>query len=786
MFNSKKLTLQLEFNRTIIEQIEASELKKNIVIGRHEDCDWQIPPADKTASNRHAEIYRKGGGFFIRDCGSRNGVFYRGERIKEHKLAPGDRYGIGDAALVVLESREASGQAVQKYHRLEQMNGKNRGKVYELKEKEYIIGSDPSQAQIVCQEQLVSRTHAKVFLREDGSCWLVNMESRNGVQINQMTLTKNIKEGRMLRDGDVISLANIDFKFYDKNVVTLKSHFWLKAITAICTIIIAISAYFIYQSTQPSARDYIDLARQYAEAEKFDEALRILDKATNARHYSTFAVVQAELAKNIKEWKGIRSSWESVKGDLAKQKWVTANKELMPLVLAKQEIWNWNDAAEKDKKEAVWISELNETMLRTRTSFENNGTAVGVLNENGAQLKAILDKAPATIADYMKPLIDYSREVLKENDAAIEQDKKLSAIISSYAKLSDTGMVQVKLEEMQRQIAEHIKALEKKGLRYSPTVANTIETYVKPVAQLRKSNELLGKNYDNIAIFNFKKLAEDIELPSAKLCAVNPVFSEKRHQMENQNKRILEVSRQLGALVENLAKKGVVSGKRPDDIVFTYSEEAWRNVLACDCLRHPPREWTWNRKKPIGDYDKMLCIEVFRDFVSSLNMEAPVDFDRSLLDERGFIPVLPCARVVFSDLLMFQGFLKNQTLQELMTRPLPQNSLLELALWVDTLLAERDAFVKSLMERSRKAASDREAIILGGAALILAKAPTIDFKDDYGRLATLYRKNRSDVEAQARGEGRPEEILEGYRKILAIGLPGDALVKQALQETFGK
>ena len=55
------------------------------------------------ASRRHAEINGDADGFLLRDLGSTNGTLINGERLSEHRLAPGDRIEIGATMITFCE-----------------------------------------------------------------------------------------------------------------------------------------------------------------------------------------------------------------------------------------------------------------------------------------------------------------------------------------------------------------------------------------------------------------------------------------------------------------------------------------------------------------------------------------------------------------------------------------------------------------------------------------------------------------------------------------------------------
>jgi hypothetical protein len=70
------------------------------LVGRHPDSDIFLD--DVTVSRRHAEFYRLGGRFTVRDVGSLNGTYVNRERIEEIDLSGGDEVQVGKFRLVFL------------------------------------------------------------------------------------------------------------------------------------------------------------------------------------------------------------------------------------------------------------------------------------------------------------------------------------------------------------------------------------------------------------------------------------------------------------------------------------------------------------------------------------------------------------------------------------------------------------------------------------------------------------------------------------------------------------
>ena len=73
------------------------------LVGRHPENDIMLD--DVTVSRRHAEFYRQGHRFTVRDGGSHNGTYVNRERVEEAILSGGDEVQVGKFRLVFLPSQ---------------------------------------------------------------------------------------------------------------------------------------------------------------------------------------------------------------------------------------------------------------------------------------------------------------------------------------------------------------------------------------------------------------------------------------------------------------------------------------------------------------------------------------------------------------------------------------------------------------------------------------------------------------------------------------------------------
>ncbi len=78
-------------------------------VGRRPDSDIFLD--DVTVSRRHAEFYRHGSTFAVRDVGSLNGTYVNRERIEQAALIGGDEVQIGKFRLVFLQGRLSHAEA---------------------------------------------------------------------------------------------------------------------------------------------------------------------------------------------------------------------------------------------------------------------------------------------------------------------------------------------------------------------------------------------------------------------------------------------------------------------------------------------------------------------------------------------------------------------------------------------------------------------------------------------------------------------------------------------------
>ncbi len=97
MVNETSIPTLVMFTNQMTWQIDLSK-KENTSIGRDESCDVFIDSGN--VSRRHAEVRLEGNMFVLKDLGSTNGTWMRGQKIDQYLLQDGDSFQIGSARII--------------------------------------------------------------------------------------------------------------------------------------------------------------------------------------------------------------------------------------------------------------------------------------------------------------------------------------------------------------------------------------------------------------------------------------------------------------------------------------------------------------------------------------------------------------------------------------------------------------------------------------------------------------------------------------------------------------
>ncbi|MBO7090170.1 MAG: FHA domain-containing protein [Victivallales bacterium] len=771
MFSSKELIIRFELNGDVLQEISSADIKEEIAIGRNPASTWVIPPTDKSASNNHAKLFVKGGHAIIKDMQSRNGTFFQGERITERKLQAGDQIRIGDCLLKVESAAETGGRkALHPFNRLEQLNGEAKGKLYDLDQETMKIGSAPDCA-IVFNDAVISHYHACLECRPDGSTWIKDMGSRNGTKVNGTPLSMNLNDSaRLLKDGDVITISYVDLRYWDKYVQHVRSHIGLKIATVILTLVIVLGGYFMWMNASPSAKSHIEKARVAAQNEDFKKARAQLEAAANARGADTHRYERDELSKQVDQWEETIAKWADVKALFADRKWISANKILSPMLSSNMELWKWNDTtAAQAKHEALLVKRVNDAFLEARTTLEDKNAMPAAIEASIKNLSNELSTLPGSIPEFCQPLIAAATDVKEELVRTSDELKSIDAALNDFKDIAKLPDVIAKLGAIsETAIARHAER-KKEDVRYSEKVESFVADLRQPLDKLANAQKSLQANYQAIAGLDFAKIAATLPLPTTAECGVYPVLADKRSELEKLNQTLCEDAQQMRNLIETLTNRNLADGQMPDYMKRLFDKQVQADVLACDIFKHPlPR---WNRTEPAGNYDQVLGMEIFYNFLTML----PSEFDSAALEESTLKPDIYLARQDFKVLEDFMKFWEHDSLKEV--RNIKQgNKAADYVMHADEVIEQRDSLVLS-MKKLALAGEDRSAAIAGGIAILLgqqAKLLPDDFPDTINAKVRVVRAKTSAI---AKQDATPEQIIANRQKILDMGIPGDSIVK---------
>jgi len=201
---------------------------EQVTIGRDKGCNLVLN--DSVGSRRHVRILREGALYFVEDMGSSFGTRVNGAPVpgnEKRLLRNGDVIAVGpydllfdkSADLVPDDEDEKTARVVKGALRgmltadgapfLRVMSGPLEGRRLEVRDaKEITVGRDEG-VDLVLDDDLVSRRHAK-FRRDWAGTHVEDLRSRNGVKVNKKRVTS-----KTLEDGDEVEIGATRILYVD-------------------------------------------------------------------------------------------------------------------------------------------------------------------------------------------------------------------------------------------------------------------------------------------------------------------------------------------------------------------------------------------------------------------------------------------------------------------------------------------------------------------------------------------------------------------------------------------
>jgi pSer/pThr/pTyr-binding forkhead associated (FHA) protein len=204
-----------------------------ITLGRDKSC--QVVLAQMAVSRNHARISQDGTLFFVEDLGSAYGTQVNGKplpRGEKRLLRNGDVIAIAQfdvvfdrvadlpqssektsfvARAVVKDVMRGLGSAEGPYFRV--MNGPKEGQRIEIADAQELVFGREEGVDVVLNDDLVSRRHAKVR-RDWSGTHVEDLGSRNGIRVNK----KRVKR-KTLRDSDELEIGGVRLLYLDPSEV---------------------------------------------------------------------------------------------------------------------------------------------------------------------------------------------------------------------------------------------------------------------------------------------------------------------------------------------------------------------------------------------------------------------------------------------------------------------------------------------------------------------------------------------------------------------------------------
>ncbi|MFH0907377.1 MAG: FHA domain-containing protein [bacterium] len=790
------MLIKLEQNGVSLFEADTGALDKDIEVGRSSQCAWRVPADEKDVSSRHVRISRKGGAVWIEDLDSSNGTYYHGKTIKKLKLKPGMRIGVG-TCIIAVEAGGATGP-VESIPEIVMLSGRSRGQRKDIRPGTFTIGSDPGSSMNLL-DMLISRHHAEIVMKEDKSCWMKDLGSKNGTSVNDTPLRSG--QERLLKDGDKISFAHFEARFYDGTSKRSNKMVWIRLGVVAATILVVLGLYASWQRLKPSATAYIERARDAAAEEDLGAARQMLDKAAQARGAATRELEISDLSRLVSLWDSTLSTWRSARDNLHAGEWVRASRDLGSLYALKPDAWTWSPDATDEKNATLRAKTMLDTLLRAQGALRGDEVA-------GLSLEGELDSVQKVLSDNAGDIPEYLGKARTE---LIDIQAKLELFLSES---HDLESALDSLGTWPPPYGNVIQVLDDTYRNSRGLLKRRSELMLDPVKALSRSYDQLMKALDLAHDMKFDDaLKVALTLPSTSACALDSRVSAARAAIEATHQKLEIQINQLTYLFREVNKLVPEdTAEMPSQITAWKNRDALARMLGCDSLSQPmPRR---SRKEPSGDYDRYLGIEEFYEYMVAVSLRQPwkekadAPFPTILFQTESIINAVEALQAFFakSDWAVqltpvntTYGVTRldsgpdtatptNAAAAAIAATPnketawLFEGKLAERVQMLREILVARDDLVQRVM-RIATEMEDRPALMAAGIAYRLA-ANTADLKIKDESLSAYLIRSMQDNRNRLRELGQEYDLAAPSRQIavrddiLKLGLPGDPIVKR--------
>ena len=355
---------------------------------------------------------------------------------------------------------------------------------------------------------------------------------------------------------------------------------------------------------------------------------------------------------------------------------------------------------------------------------------------------------------YLKKLLADSvtlRKQIRDNLLYLE---KLEAILA-------------RIEEESENLALVLSDLDELKQHAEPNIRIRIESCMVPLAMLQRSGKQIKRAMVAVQQLEFEKLDSiRLDLPSLEQCVVNANIATLRKQQERQFDIILAVAANLRPLIRNLSEAGLSKdASMPECVSIFQNQEVMKKVFSCDAFeRKMPSRL---RTEPAGEYDRVLGIEGFFEFIYAL----PAPYDQSVYAEFQFRPEIVKFRNLLSAIQTFRTFADQK-----------HNEWLHFGAFQRLYESTGDVlkFRNELAEKyfTANCESLRESILSKAIAIFLMggeikETEVESFTRDFKKMRLPLIKLGRDYNAAS-----DEQKIEIRDSILRQGIPGDPVVRR--------
>ena len=752
--------IQLTFVGTIVAEMRSDALTGPILIGRDPAAAWQPPAGDRTMPAKAAVLQLHDGRPRLK---AEKGAAFRLNGVVTHErtLQSGDRIALGDCELLVKAIRVS--RAYVPHHRLEPLVSERRGVFVDLKDETFVVGSGEGVG-LRLEDDTVSHRHAMLSMRGD-ECWVHDESSRNGTFVNGQRLGG--KE-RLLRDGDILGFGPFEYRFLDRAVPHVRTSPIRNLLIALATLLVAGGGWWMFYRNTPDTTQYMQAAKQFAYAGRFDEAERMLQEAGRARLAEENGQLLRRQKEEVAVWRMTAGVWSSFRDNLSQRRFSAAVDQIGQLALDNPDNWRWNedtlDARLAEAHEAVALLQLATSFWRARIDSE-------LPDEVRANLADERRKREVDRPDFTQDKREWMQSLKRHLNACVVGFDENEAL---FASLTNRTAQLVRRETDLKAVRDLAAEIADKAFGSVRVAAHLL---LEPLNKLETDRQTLERDARALAEFDSAGYSGRMLVTTPDDCMVSSDLM-RCHERNVERRRELDLaSLEIRAMLKRLLRYGVSLKAPPPSLACFEDTNRVERAFRCELLdeRRPPRV---DRTKPVDDaYDRLFGYEFLCSYIDEGYYAYPAEINPERLNHAGFLPEVVMLNALNEEILADLKILEGKEFDGIRTGTFAARINL-LKDWARRIRSVRDRFDEIADDLDET--TTRRGILARGAALYLTPHAEITKPDwdDFRRRVVWQREN---VRARVNeiDPVKPEKTREVVDWIMSRGIPGSSAVKKA-------